>query len=213
VEQDSQERPATASRAGRYAFPLAVLVVCAALAAYVLWNQYGGSKYPQGADFSYPDLDGQTVTLKNTNGSVRLLYFFYSYCPDVCPPTTFLMSQVQDELKKDGTFGDKVKFLSVTIDPSRDTPDRLKEWSAQFGADPNGWKFLRGDEQATADLAKQYQILVTKDAEGNFGHMNLIVLLDQKGRIRDWISANDYFGNGDQNLPLGDFVRKITDLL
>ncbi|WP_276354032.1 SCO family protein [Cohnella caldifontis] len=213
MEQEQQGTSAPASRAKRYAFPLAVLAVCVILAAYVLWNQYGGSKYPKGADFAYTDLDGQTVTLKNTNGSVRLLYFFYSYCPDVCPPTTFLMSQVQDELKKEGKFGSEVKFLSVTIDPTRDTPERLKEWSAQFGADPGGWKFLRGDEKATADLAKQYQILVTKDAEGNFGHMNLIVLLDKKGRIRDWISANDYFANGDRNLPLSDFVKQITDLL
>jgi len=196
----------------KFLFPLIVLGVCLVLAGYVFWNQYGTSKYPQGADFSYTDMNGETVTLKNTNGSVRVLYFFFSYCPDVCPPTTYLLSQAQEELKQDGLFGGKVKFLSVTIDPVRDTPERLAEFAGQFDADASGWKFLRGDEQETAELAKKYQILVSKDADGNFGHMNLLVLLDKKGKIRDWISANDYFANGDQNLPLSDLVQKIKSL-
>lgn len=197
----------------KFVFPLIVLGICLVLAGYIFWNQYGTSKYPQGADFSYTDLSGETVTLKNTNGDVRLLYFFYSYCPDVCPPTTYLLSQVQDELKKDGLFGNKVKFLSVTIDPTRDTPERLKEFSGQFDVDAGGWKFLRGDEKETFALANKYQILATKDDEGNFGHANLIVLLDKKGKIRDWISANDYFAYGKDNLPISDIVQKIKDLV
>jgi protein SCO1/2 len=207
-----QKQPAAANR-NRYVFPLILLAVCLVLAGYILWNQYGSSPYPKGADFSYSDTEGQTVTLKNTNGDVRLLYFFFSYCPDVCPPTTFLMSQAQDELKKEGLFGDKVKFLSVTIDPTRDTPARLKEFGDKFGADYTGWKFLRGDEKETAALAKEYQILVTKDNNGDFGHMNLIVLLDKKGRVRDWISANEYFMNGDKNRPLNELVDKIKKLV
>lgn len=207
----------TSSSRNKYVFPLIVLAVCLALGGYILWNQNQGSKLPvegQGAEYSYTDTDGQTVSLSNTNGKVRLLYFFFSYCPDVCPPTTFLMSQVQDELKKDGVFGDKVQFQSVTVDPSRDTPERLKEFAGKFDVDFSGWKFMRGDEAETAALAKKYQILVTKDpATGDFSHMNLIVLLDKKGQIRDWISANDYFMNGDQNRPLSEIVDKIKGLI
>ncbi len=209
-----EQNQGVSSKRKRYVFPLIVLAVCVVLGGYLYWSQYGGSKdYPKGADFSYTDTDGNAVTLENTNGSVRLLYFFFSHCPDVCPPTTFLMSQAQEELKKEGLFGDKVKFLSVTIDPTRDTPERLKEFAGQFDADFSGWKFLRGDEKETAELAKKYSILVTKDAEGNFGHMNLIVLLDKKGQIREWISANEYFMNGENNLPLSDLVQKIKDLV
>jgi protein SCO1/2 len=197
----------------KFVFPLIVLAVCLVLGGYLLYNEYGTSKYKMGADFSYTDTDGNTVTLKNTNGTVRLLYFFFSYCPDVCPPTTFLLSQVQEDLKQEGLFGKDVQFLSVTIDPERDTPERLKEFANTYEADFSGWKFLRGDEAETAALAKQYDILVTKDKDGNFGHMNLIVLLDKKGRIRDWISANDYFMYGQNNLPREHLVQKIKDLL
>jgi|GEM_PF-640814 len=212
-QDDRQAKPQGASKSKRYVFPLIVLAVCVALAAYLYWNQNAAAKYEKGADFSYLDVDGNTVTLENTNGAVRLLYFFFSYCPDVCPPSTFILSQVQDELKKEGLFGDKVKFLQVTIDPERDTPERLKEYAAMYDADLTGWKFLRGDEKETAELAGKYKIMVIKDKDGNFGHSNLFVLLDKKGRIREWISANDFILYGEKNRPVSDLVNKIKALV
>lgn len=168
----------------------------------------------QGTDFTYADSDGNKVTLSDTNGKARLLYFFFASCPDVCPPTTALMSQVQDELKADGVFGKEVEFLSVTIDPDNDTPEILKEYADRFDADPSGWKFLRGDsQQGTADLARKYQIDAGKDNDGNFYHMNLIVLLDKKGQIRDWINIGPYTEQGEDNLKPADMAKKIKSLL
>src|SRR5689334_3908488 len=95
----------------RYGFPVALLALCLALGGYLWWSQQKGDDLPvqmQGVPFSYQDIDGQTVSLDNTNGKVRLLYFFFANCPDVCPPTTFMLSQVQDQLKAKGLFGDKV---------------------------------------------------------------------------------------------------------
>ncbi|MCD9023925.1 SCO family protein [Cohnella silvisoli] len=200
----------------RYGFSLFVLALCLVMGYYIYMQQNKKDELPvqgKGAEFSYTDSDGANVTLSGTNGKARLLYFFFATCPDVCPPTTFLMSQVQDVLKKDGVFGDEVEFLSVTIDPTHDTPEVLKEYAKRFNADPSGWKFLRGDEKETAALARKYEILVTKDDQGNFGHMNLIVLLDKDGQIRDWISLNDYLEQGDKNLTAKDMAKKIESLL
>jgi len=199
-----------------WAFPAAVVIVLAAIGIYWWSTSAGGSKLPVARDaapFSLEDTDGTTVTLENTNGKVRLLYFFFSHCPDVCPPTTFLLSQVQNRLKDLGVFGDKVMLLSVTIDPERDTPERLREFAGKFEADFSGWKFLRGEEKATADLAKQYDILVTKDSEGNFGHSNLYILIDQNGKIRKWISVNGYILEGDLEGTLNGIVNDIRSLL
>jgi protein SCO1/2 len=211
-----QGNPPQRSWLRRYGFSMLVLGLCVVMGYYILIQQNQADELPregQGTEFSYPDTDGNTVTLSGTNGKARLLYFFFASCPDVCPPTTALMSQVQDELKADGVFGDKVEFLSVTIDPNNDTTEVLKEYADRFGADPSGWKFLRGDEQATADLAKKYQILVGKGDDGNFFHMNLIVLLDKKGEIREWISLNDYIDQGENNLTPSDMAKKIKSLL
>nr|WP_238357570.1 SCO family protein [Cohnella zeiphila] len=186
------------------------------MGAYLLYNSLsgGGTKLAdQGAaaDFTYSDIDGKQVTMSEENGKVRLVYFFYSNCPDVCPPTTFMMSQVQDQLKAEGKFGSQVEFLSITIDPTRDTPEALKTFGDKFNADYTGWKFLRGDEQATADLAKKYNLLVSKGDDGNFGHMNLIVLVDKKGHIRDYISPQ---ANGDPtDVTADELTKEIKTLL
>src|ERR1700730_7837980 len=128
----------------RYGFSMFVLALCLVMGYYILMQQNKKNELPvqgKGTEFSYSDSYGANVTLSNTNGKARLLYFFFASCPDVCPPTTFLMSQVQDELKKDGVFGNKVEFLSVSIDPTHDTPKVLKEYAKRFNADSSGWKF------------------------------------------------------------------------
>ena len=79
----------------------AILIAMIASFAYKLWAN--GSKpderltaMKQRLRFNLQDLDGKTVTSESMNGKVRLVYFFYSFCPDVCLPTSFLISQVQE---------------------------------------------------------------------------------------------------------------------
>lgn len=166
--------------------------------AYRLWG--GGQAAASGTnlekikaapEFSLQDLSGASVTKEATNGKVRLFYFFYSMCPDVCQPTSFLLSKVQDELKKDKLLGDQAQIMSVTIDPTRDTVEQLKKFNAPFNVDPNGWKFLRGDEKVSLDLAEKFGVTVVKDKDGNITHSNVILLVDKKGDLRTYYNASD----------------------
>lgn len=202
--------------AKRYGFPITLLAICAILAAFLIWNSVskGSGKLPNlgaAADFTYNDIDGQPVTFSGADGKVRLVYFFYSNCPDVCPPTTYMLSQAQEKLKEKGEFGNKVEIFSITIDPTRDTPEALKTFAGKFNADFTGWKFLRGDEKETAELAEKYQLGVIKDDEGNFGHSNLVVLVDKKGKIRELISPS---ANGTpDDFDADKLVKEIEGLL
>lgn len=214
--ESSQGKPPQRPWLRRYGFSMLVLGLCIVMGYFILMQQNQADELPvqgQGAEFAYADTEGNTVTLSGTNGKARLLYFFFASCPDVCPPTTAIMSKVQDELKTEGVFGNKVEFLSVTIDPIHDTPEVLKDYAKRYGTDPTGWKFLRGDEKDTFALAEKYEMMAGKDKDGNFFHSNLIVLLDKKGQIRDWISANDYFMEGENNLAPSDMAKKIKSLL
>lgn len=202
--------------AKRYGFPITLLALCVILAGFLVWNSASKSsgKLPDlgaAADFTYNDIDGNPVTFSEADGKVRLVYFFYSNCPDVCPPTTYMLSQVQEKLKAEGKFGSKVEIFSITIDPTRDTPEALKTFAGKFNADFTGWKFLRGDEQETADLAKKYQLAVIKDKDGNFGHSNLVVLVDKKGRIREFISPSANGNPGDYDAD--QLVKEIESLM
>lgn len=172
----------------KYKWTWVLLVVCVILAGYLLWSTYAKPKLPvirPVADFSMENVDGRTVTLQDTNGQVRLFYFFFANCPDVCPMTTFRLSQVQDILKEKGLFGKDASIVSVSFDPARDTREKIRAFGDKFKADYAGWYFLRGDQQKTIDLAmNSFQILINKDQNDNFVHMDLIGLVDREGQLR-----------------------------
>ncbi|MED4603347.1 SCO family protein [Paenibacillus validus] len=143
-------------------------------------------------DFKLQNLDGKEVTLADTAGKAKLVYFFFSTCPDVCPPSTYTLSKIQDSLKEKGVFGTKTALLSITFDPTKDTPERLKEFADRYHPDYNGWYFLRGEEKATVELAEKFGVMVAKDPKADtWTHSNLFLLVDGKGDLRTYYTAAD----------------------
>lgn len=115
------------------------------------------SKYAQ-ADFRLHDPSGKTVTLTEFRGKVVALFFGYIHCPDVCPTTLADMAQVMRMLGKDS---EKVQVLFVTLDPERDKPELLAQYTPAFHPAFMG---LYGDAQETAQAAKAFDILYQKQA-------------------------------------------------
>jgi protein SCO1/2 len=179
-------------------FKIVTFVLLAVIIGTVMYQKSGNGKTSNlkpikaAADFQLSSLDGENISLQSTNGKARLLYFFYTSCPDVCYPTTLFLSKVQDILVQKGEFVKNAEILSVTFDPKRDTVERLQSFAAQYHPDFAGWKFLRGEEDATKALAQTYGAAVIKDNKGNFvTHTNSIALIDKKGIIRHSYNAND----------------------
>ena len=173
----------------KYKWTWLLLAILILLAGYLLFTSLNKPKLPvigPVESFSMENVDGRTITLADTQGQVRLFYFFFSNCPDVCPLTTFRLSQVQDILKEKGLFGKDASFVSVTFDPERDTLENMKAFGDKFKVDYSGWYFLRGDQQQTMDLAiNSFKTLITKDQNGNFVHADLIGLVDREGNLRE----------------------------
>jgi protein SCO1/2 len=127
--------------------------------------------------------DGKQVTQQDFRGSVVLLYFGYTYCPDVCPLTLTNLGSVLDKLGKQAS---KVDVLFVTVDPNRDTLAILKRYTAAFGPQIVG---LRGDQDELAALARRYRIAysVTKPENGQpyaVTHSAAIYAFDATGAAR-----------------------------
>ena len=98
-------------------------------------------------DFQLRDQFGETLSLSGLGGKVVVLTFLYTYCPDVCPVTTETLRQAH-QLLGDAAAG--VEIVAVTVDPERDTVDRVHEYSEQKGM-LDRWRFLVGQrEQVTA---------------------------------------------------------------
>ncbi|MFC0211221.1 SCO family protein [Paenibacillus chartarius] len=200
-------------------FNVAVIVILLAMIGsfgYKLWFSDAAAagkgtqleKIKAAPDFELQDLSGAKVTKADAAGKAGLYYFFYSSCPDVCQPTSFLLSQVQEELKKQNLFGSKALIHSITVDPTVDTAQKLTQFSAQFNTDPSGWKFLRGEEKQTAELAEKFGVMVVKDkGAATFTHSNVILLVDKHGDLRTYYNASDV------NLTAKTIVKDMQTLI
>lgn len=106
-----------------------------------------GIRFPA---FELIDQSGRAVDESVLDGKVTIVDFVFSNCPSICPAMTARMSKLQ------GRLGDVegVRFLSVSIDPERDTPERLRAWAAEFDADLQTWSFLTGDRAVARGIAR-----------------------------------------------------------
>lgn len=134
-------------------------------------------------DFALVDFDGKPRTLADFKGKVVVVFFGYTQCPDVCPTTLLELAQARKQLGADGA---RVQGVFVSLDPERDTPEVLKAYVANFGADFVG---LRGDEEETRAAAKEFKIFYAKvpgKTEGSYtvDHTAGSYVIDAQGRVR-----------------------------
>jgi protein SCO1/2 len=114
-----------------------------------------------------------------------------------------MMSFVQDQLGAD--FGAKIAFVSITVDPERDTPEVLKDYAQAFSANLAGWSFVTGSSDAIQDVRRRYGVFVLKAANGNVDHTFLTSIVDRRGILRV-----QYVGVG---FDLNEFRRDLLSLL
>ena len=133
-------------------------------------------------EFTLTSQDGTPVSLADLRGKVVAITFIYTLCTDTCPVLTPMMSFVQDRLGSD--FGTKVAFVSITIDPERDTPAVLKEYARAFGADLGGWAFLTGTPETIREVTRRYGVFAAQAANGDVDHSFLTSIVDPRGILR-----------------------------
>jgi len=133
-------------------------------------------------EFSLTSQDGGELKLADLRGKVVAVTFIFTRCIDTCPVLTPMMSFVQDRLGSD--FGARIVFVSITVDPERDTPEVLKEYGEAFGADFAGWYFLTGSPSTIADIRRRYGVFAAKAENGNVDHTFLTSIIDRRGVLR-----------------------------
>jgi protein SCO1/2 len=133
-------------------------------------------------EFTLTNQYGKRLALKELRGKVLAVTFIFASCADTCPLLTAKMAGLQDRLGP--VFGAKVFFLSITVDPERDTPEVLKRYAEAYKANPGGWAFLTGTPAEIRDVAKRYGIYHKKTARGDVDHTFLTSLVDQSGTLR-----------------------------
>lgn len=157
-------------------------------------------------DFSATSQEQKTVGLKDLKGKVWISDFIFTSCADVCPPMTANMAKLQKKVKDEGL--NNVEFVSFSVDPAVDTPEALKNYATQFGANLKNWTLLTGYSQEFIEefALKNYKALVKKPEEGNqVVHGTSFYLVDQKGNIK-----KSY--NGYKDVPFEEIISDIKSL-
>jgi protein SCO1/2 len=167
------------------------LLLVAALAGGLLWHESqsipglgrtittGTARV--GGPIRLTDQNGKAWDSADQHGKYLLVYFGYSFCPDVCPATLAVMSDALDKMGKDA---DRIVPVFVTVDPARDTPPILKQYMESFGPRFVG---LTGSDSQIEDVEKQYRVYAKRQplGDGKYGmdHSSVIYLMAPDGKL------------------------------
>lgn len=146
---------------------------------------------------------GKEVGLDDLNGKIVVANFFFTSCPSICPKLTRNMKRLQDAFKKTDTI---VRFVSFTVDPERDSVQKIKAYGDKFSIDHDTWWMLTGDRKVIYDVALN-EFKASIASEGNidtgFIHTEKFFLLDRDKVVRGWY-------NGLDSVNLGRLIKDVV---
>lgn len=131
------------------------------------------------------DQTGRTVALDKLKNHVVVVGFIFTTCSGSCPATTSRMVLLQEELKRRGQWGKDIKLLSITLDPARDTPEKLRAYMQLYDVDAKGWSFLTGPAKRVERVIADWGMWVKKAANEQLDHPSRIFLVDRRGQVRE----------------------------
>jgi protein SCO1/2 len=136
--------------------------------------------------FALTDQAGKPLSSTSLKGKVLLVSFIFTTCNGSCPATTHRMGLVQRELQARGLLkGDRVRLVSITLDPQRDTPEVLRGYMRLYDADPASWSFLTGPPDEVAKVVAAWKMWARPAANGQLDHPSRVFLVDRGGDIRE----------------------------
>lgn len=154
----------------------------------------GRSGVAIGGPFTLTTDEGTRLSNADLKGKPFAMFFGFTYCPDVCPTT---LSELTETIEALGQDADKMRFLFVSVDPQRDTPEQLKLYLSSFDRHITG---LTGTVAEIDQIAKEYRVYyerVEQDGDYTMNHSALIYLMDENG---DFVDVLAYGSDPDTRL-------------
>ncbi|HEY6064377.1 MAG TPA: SCO family protein [Chitinophagaceae bacterium] len=150
------------------------------------------------ADFSLTNQENKPVSWDSLKGKIVIADFFFTRCPTICPGLTKNMKRLAESVNNGKRVGDRtnemVHFLSFSIDPERDSVERLKNWADRFQINPEQWWLLTGNKKMIYDLIINEMKIPVDDGQGvdtNFMHTDHFVLIDSSRHVRGYYHGLD----------------------
>jgi protein SCO1/2 len=157
-------------------------------------RQQNDTVYHRVSDLTLINQLGHIVSLnKDLAGKMLVIDFFFTTCPTICPQLTVNMRKLQSSYKKDpkkeASLDTVVQFISITINPERDTFQAMRAYADRYGANHDHWWFLTGNKKSIYDFARNELKLPVGPGDGgaeDFIHTEKVVLLDKDRNIRGY---------------------------
>ncbi|SDI25833.1 SCO family protein [Alteribacillus bidgolensis] len=197
-------------------FLLLALGLLTLLLSGCAWLYDSGKPAENGSDLSHLDLEvkpfsytnqaEETVTNEDLEGKYWIADMIFTSCPTVCNLMTPNMLNLQGELEQEGV---DVQFVSFSVDPEFDNPDRLKKYGENYGADFSSWHFLTGysDEEIKKLANETFQTTVEKDPEQNdIIHSTKFFLIDPEGNV-----IRSYDGLENDADPIVEDLKRLSN--
>lgn len=143
------------------------------------------------ASFSFTNQNNIKISDQTMKGKVYIIEFFFATCPTICPKMNANLLKIEKEFLNINDFG----IISITINPTQDTPSFLNQHAKHLGVKHQNWHFLSGDPIKTMELAnKGFNLYAAQNPkiDGGFEHSGMIAIIDKNGNIR---SRKDKFNN------------------
>lgn len=131
------------------------------------------------------DSAGLPFSLAALQGKVILVSFLYTTCPGTCPATAAKLDRVRRGLRDRGLWGRSVEFVSITLDPARDSPEALTRYARIYRAEPSTWHFLTGEPARVARVIASWDMWVKPTPSGAIDHPSRLFLVDPRGHLRE----------------------------
>jgi len=143
-------------------------------------------------DFSLVERSKRTINLHDLRGKIWIANFIFTTCTETCPTQSAALAGLQSDLDLKG----KIKLVSITVDPKRDTPEVLSQYASRYGAQPDQWFFLTGKQEDIYRLAQQGFRLGAAQVPNSsnnpaYIHSSRLVLVDGEAKIRGYYESND----------------------
>jgi len=179
----------------KYSFPnltwivLAVIIIFGITALFVIkWSNMSRGNLPVLGtlpEFEFTERSGVNFGLENMRGKINVVDFFFSNCHGPCP----IMAGYMNSLYQLYESSDRIQFVSISVDPERDSLMRLQEYAHEVGVIDFRWLFLNAPIEDVVELSEKGFMIAAEDLPGN--HSTKFVLVDHLGQIRGYYSGID----------------------
>ncbi|MEI4770523.1 SCO family protein [Psychrobacillus sp. FJAT-51614] len=186
---------------------VSVMIVFIGFIAFFFWpKSIDLPKIGEVEEWTLSEVSGNEISMEK---KPKLVSFYYTNCPDICPTTMVDIIKMQELMNKKGISEDEYIVLSVTLDPEYDTNERIIQYKDLFEISSSNWLFLRGTEEETKEFSDNFNFYYKKDQNGFLTHSTSMYIVDSNDQIR----AHHDMAIGNKRVNIEEIANHLQQLI